>query len=75
MTSYFILNLTYIILIDWLGPEQHVYSQIRKRSGTIAVANMILLYVMAARNNPLIRILNITFDTCNFVHRWIGKYT
>ncbi|OIW29397.1 hypothetical protein CONLIGDRAFT_654007 [Coniochaeta ligniaria NRRL 30616] len=73
MASYFLLNLTYVILVDWSGSEHHIYPQLRKRSGTIAAANMVPLIVLAARNNPLIRILNISFDTCNFVHRWIGR--
>jgi hypothetical protein len=28
---------------------------------------------MAARNNPLINWLNISFDTYNLLHRWTGR--
>lgn len=28
---------------------------------------------MAARNNPLINILGISFDTFNLLHRWFGR--
>jgi len=28
---------------------------------------------MAGRNNPLIKWLNISFDTFNLLHRWFGR--
>jgi len=28
---------------------------------------------MAARNNPLINWLNLSFDTFNLLHRWFGR--
>lgn len=28
---------------------------------------------MAARNNPLISVLGISFDTFNLLHRWLGR--
>jgi hypothetical protein len=28
---------------------------------------------MAGRNNPLIKLLGITFDTFNLLHRWFGR--
>jgi hypothetical protein len=28
---------------------------------------------MAARNNPLISWLNLSFDTFNLLHRWFGR--
>lgn len=28
---------------------------------------------MAARNNPLINWLNLSFDTFNLLHRWTGR--
>jgi hypothetical protein len=28
---------------------------------------------MAARNNPLINWLNMSFDTFNLLHRWFGR--
>ncbi|KAI1842307.1 hypothetical protein JX265_009725 [Neoarthrinium moseri] len=47
--------------------------QLRNRSGTLAVVNMIPLFVMAGRNNPLIKWLGISFDTFNLLHRWFGR--
>lgn len=74
MASYFLSNIAYLVLLDWSAAEQQRYTQLRKRSGTIAVANMLPLVVLAARNNPLIRMLDISYDACNFCHRWIGAY-
>lgn len=45
----------------------------RGRSGTLAVANMVPLVVFAGRNNPLIALLKISFDTFNLLHRWLGR--
>lgn len=54
-------------------PEEDVLGVIRNRTGTIAVVNMIPLFLMAGRNNPLIRILSVSFDTWNLLHRWLGR--
>lgn len=31
------------------------------------------LFIMAARNNPLISWTNCSFDTYNLLHRWFGR--
>ncbi|KAK2757215.1 hypothetical protein FQN54_004729 [Arachnomyces sp. PD_36] len=54
-------------------PQSDVLGVIRNRTGTICVVNMIPLFVMAGRNNPLIRMLNVSFDTWNLLHRWLGR--
>jgi hypothetical protein len=28
---------------------------------------------MSARNNPLIKVLNLSYDTFNLLHRWFGR--
>ena len=28
---------------------------------------------MAGRNNPLIKLLDVSFDTWNLLHRWLGR--
>jgi hypothetical protein len=45
----------------------------RTRTGTMAVVNLLPLVVMAGRNNPLIKLLNVPFDTWNLLHRWFGR--
>src|SRR6187402_2972801 len=34
---------------------------------------MIPLIILAGRNNPLIPLLQISFDTYNLIHRWMGR--
>uniref|UniRef100_L2FM05 Ferric-chelate reductase n=1 Tax=Colletotrichum fructicola (strain Nara gc5) TaxID=1213859 RepID=L2FM05_COLFN len=37
------------------------------------IAFCIPLFLMAGRNNPLIKLLGISFDTFNLLHRWFGR--
>ncbi|KAF9885308.1 hypothetical protein FE257_013025 [Aspergillus nanangensis] len=46
---------------------------IRNRAGTLAVTNLIPLVLLAGRNNPLISLLRIPYDTFNLFHRWFGR--
>lgn len=46
---------------------------LRNRTGTLATANLIPLVILAGRNNPLVPMLGISFDSWNFYHRWIGR--
>ena len=54
-------------------PRQTLLSIIRNRTGTISVANLIPMVLMAGRNNPLIPWLNVSFDSFNMMHRWLGR--
>ena len=60
------------ITIEWGNPELW-YDDARNRSGVLSVMNMIPLFLLAGRNNPLIFLLGISFDTYNLIHRWIGR--
>jgi predicted ferric reductase len=46
---------------------------LRARSGTISLANMVPLYITTSVKNPLINLLNISFQNFNFMHRWFGR--
>ena len=59
--------------IEWRGPITTKLQHFRNRSGTLAVVNLIPLVTMAGRNNPLIWLLNIPYDTFNLMHRWFGR--
>lgn len=59
--------------IEWHGTQQALLSHFRNRTGILAVVNMIPLVIMAGRNNPLIGLLNISYDHFNLVHRWFGR--
>lgn len=54
-------------------PKQALLPIIRNRTGTISVANLIPMVLMAGRNNPLIPWLNVSFDSFNMMHRWFGR--
>jgi hypothetical protein len=60
--------------IEWTQAGTQVMSiHLRNRTGTLAVVNLIPLVIMAGRNNPLIKVLNVSFDTFNMAHRWFGR--
>ena len=59
--------------IEWHGPLTIKLRHLRNRSGILAIVNMIPLVLIANRNNPLIRVLNVSFDTFNLLHRWFGR--
>ena len=48
-------------------------NHLRNRTGTLSVVNMIPLVILAGRNNPLIGLLNISYDSFNLTHRWFGR--
>ncbi|EHK98074.1 putative Ferric/cupric reductase transmembrane component 2 [Glarea lozoyensis 74030] len=59
--------------INWSGPLATVCKEVRNRTGILSVVNMVPLFIMAARNNPLMKWLNLSFDTFNLLHRWQGR--
>ncbi|OJD11290.1 hypothetical protein AJ78_07908 [Emergomyces pasteurianus Ep9510] len=61
------------VTIPYGASEATVLGIIRNRSGVMAVVNLIPLVVMGGRNNPLIKMLSISFDTWNLLHRWFAR--
>ncbi|KXL50146.1 hypothetical protein M433DRAFT_157048 [Acidomyces richmondensis BFW] len=73
LVGYFALNVVFcVISINWHDTKTF-YDDGRNRTGVLSVLNMIPLFLLAGRNNPLIWLLGISFDTYNLVHRWIGR--
>ncbi|KAI0400405.1 ferric reductase like transmembrane component [Xylaria palmicola] len=71
---YLISNIVYMFYLDWSQPNHYALAaEIRGRSGTLAVVNMVPLIILAGRNNPLIPLLKVSFDTYNLLHRWMGR--
>ena len=69
-----ISNIIYCLILDYHGQSKAaLIAELRGRSGHLAVINMLILVLFAARNNPLIPILSVSFDTFNLFHRWIGR--
>ena len=59
--------------IRFSTPRLAMLSVLRNRTGTISVANLIPMVLMAGRNNPLIPWFNVSFDSFNMMHRWLGR--
>ncbi|KAI0204260.1 ferric reductase like transmembrane component [Astrocystis sublimbata] len=71
---YLLSNIAYMFYLDWYQPNHYaLLAEIRGRSGTLAVVNMVPLIILAGRNNPLIPLLKVSFDTYNLLHRWMGR--
>ncbi|KAJ9155430.1 Ferric reductase like transmembrane component [Pleurostoma richardsiae] len=67
-------NLIYMFVLNWHNENRFAFcAELRGRSGTLAAVNMVPLIILAGRNNPLIGMLKISFDTYNLFHRWIGR--
>ncbi|KAL9943668.1 hypothetical protein D7B24_008855 [Verticillium nonalfalfae] len=72
--GYFASNVAFSVIdIPFAATYDDAARAFRNRTGVLAVVNMIPLFLMAARNNPLINLLGISFDTFNLLHRWFGR--
>ncbi|KAL2108694.1 hypothetical protein VUR80DRAFT_3508 [Thermomyces stellatus] len=67
-------NLAYMFVLNWENDNMYEFcAELRGRSGTLSLVNMVPLIILVARNNPLIAWLRISFDTYNLIHRWLGR--
>ena len=67
-------NIAYCCILDYRQSNKAaLLAELRGRSGILATVNMIPLILLAGRNNPAISLLNVSFDTYNLLHRWIGR--
>ncbi|KAJ2974962.1 hypothetical protein NUW58_g8492 [Xylaria curta] len=74
LLGYFATNVAFTVVhIPFAASAADGIKQLRNRSGTLATVNMIPLFILAARNNPLIPLLGMSFDTMNLLHRWFGR--
>jgi predicted ferric reductase len=73
LISYVASNVIFCtVMIDY-SVTQSALSQMRNRTGVLATVNMMPLFLLAGRNNPLIWMLGISFDSFNLLHRWLGR--
>ena len=71
---YIACQFAYCVLLDYkANVKEALIAELRGRSGTLAVLNMVPLFLFAGRNNPLIPLLRLSFDTYNLLHRWLGR--
>ncbi|KAL5002894.1 ferric reductase like transmembrane component-domain-containing protein [Aspergillus recurvatus] len=74
LALYIAINLSFFVcLVDWWEGYQEKLYQVKYAGGHLAVMNTPGLVLAAARNNPLIPLLGISFDTFNIFHRWVGR--
>jgi hypothetical protein len=75
LTTVIAMNVTFCVYgLEWeQGASLTMLNHLRNRTGTLAVANMLPLVLMAGRNNPLIGMLNMSYDSFNMMHRWFGR--
>ena len=68
------LNVVFCVVnTPFSQPMKTVATLVRNRTGTMATINLIPLVILAGRNNPLIPLLGISFDTWNFFHRSLAR--
>ncbi|KAF1942954.1 hypothetical protein EJ02DRAFT_443725 [Clathrospora elynae] len=55
--------------------HKETLAALRGRSGTLAALNLIPTVLFALRNNPLITLLQVSYDDFNLFHRWAARIT
>ncbi|KAM3415591.1 Ferric/cupric reductase transmembrane component 2 [Cercospora zeina] len=71
--GYLALNVVFTCWkINWSDKEAFM-DQALSRTGVLATLNMIPLFLLAGRNNPMVWLMGISFDDFNLLHRWIGR--
>lgn len=74
LTVYLFSNIAYCLVLHW-DTEDHaaVIAELRGRSGELAALNIIPTMLFGMRNNPLIPMLRVSYDTFNLLHRWCAR--
>ncbi|SMQ54505.1 unnamed protein product [Zymoseptoria tritici ST99CH_3D7] len=73
LLAYVLSNIAYCLALDWTKPDYEVVAELRGRTGVLAALNLIPTVLFALRNNPLISILKVSYDTFNLLHRWCAR--
>ncbi|CCT61130.1 hypothetical protein [Plenodomus lingam JN3] len=70
------LNLAWCVALPYKALDHKAtVAALRGRSGTLAALNLIPTVLFAMRNNPLITILQVSYDDFNLFHRWAARIT
>lgn len=76
LSLYFLSNVAYCFILDWSNEDKAaIVAELRGRAGVLAVVNLIPTVIFALRNNPLIPLLQVSYDTFNLLHRWTARIT
>ncbi|KAF2857899.1 putative FRE ferric reductase-like transmembrane component [Piedraia hortae CBS 480.64] len=74
ISMYVLSNLAYCLALSWHRKESSsVIAELRGRTGVLAIVNLIPTVLFALRNNPLIPLLGVSYDTFNLMHRWCAR--
>ncbi|EME48049.1 hypothetical protein DOTSEDRAFT_69847 [Dothistroma septosporum NZE10] len=73
LVLYLASNIAYTLAIDWNLKFSPAVAEMRGRTGVLAALNLIPTVLFALRNNPLIPILGVSYDTFNLLHRWCAR--
>ncbi|KAL2351443.1 putative FRE ferric reductase-like transmembrane component [Cryomyces antarcticus] len=74
LLGYFSCNIAYCLVLN--GSKENsaaVLAEFRGRTGVLAAFNLIPTVLFALRNNPLIPLLKVSYDTFNLFHRWTAR--
>jgi predicted ferric reductase len=69
---YILSNILYCATIRGQDESRRM-AELRGRCGTLAAFNLILTIICALRNNPLIPMLHVSYNTFNLFHRWLAR--
>ncbi|PVH91791.1 hypothetical protein DM02DRAFT_620311 [Periconia macrospinosa] len=69
------LNIAWCLALPWKEESAGIIAALRGRSGTLAALNLIPTILFALRSNPLISLLQVSYDDFNLFHRWGGRIT
>ncbi|KAF2828100.1 hypothetical protein CC86DRAFT_204260 [Ophiobolus disseminans] len=76
LVVYVGLNVTWCAALPYrVLDHKQTLAALRGRSGTLAALNLIPTILFALRNNPLIPLLQVSYDDFNLFHRWAARIT
>lgn len=76
LTVYLLTNIGYVLVLPFGDSNPAaVLAGLRGRSGELSVINLVPTILFALRNNPLIPLLRVSYDTFNLLHRWCARMT
>ena len=69
---YILSNTAYCLVIS-VRPRSEMIAEFRGRCGSLATFNLVFTILFALRNNPLINLLQVSYDSFNLFHRWMAR--
>ncbi|KAH8589016.1 ferric reductase [Bisporella sp. PMI_857] len=72
LVGYILANVALSMI--FIDPGSHrAFEDMRDRTGVLSIVNLLPIVILGGRNNPLIGIMGLSFDTFNLAHRWFGR--